>query len=355
MTKKTFLDQKGFISIFSVLIIMAVLTLITVGFAALSQRAQRRTLDTQLSMQAYYAAESGVNDASAYLRSHPTYTKESCEDDGVFGHQVDSANGIEYTCILVTRPTSLRYSNATETIGVLRFEDNREINEITFSWDSPSRGEIASSVDIFPDRTSWGGKVSPVRVDLVPLAGNGAALDRVSLVANTYTFYLYPTVNSGVTATEFTVSAGPGEAGRILNTRCADDDSAEFRCMATIQLSGPSPGRTSYGIRTTTLYGGVDSDVQPGYDGQGGELIEGQVDVDVTGRANDVYRRISVRVPLDGIGNPNWGLRDAFGLWTGDSICKRYFVGPGFNTSVTTSDLPSATQDVTRDTACAIQ
>ena len=42
---------------------MIVMSLIVLGFAQISRRNQRESLDRQLSTQAFYAAESGVNDA----------------------------------------------------------------------------------------------------------------------------------------------------------------------------------------------------------------------------------------------------------------------------------------------------
>jgi hypothetical protein len=55
--------EGGFVSIIVCMIIMTILSLITIGFAQIMAREQRQALDRQLSSQAFYAAESGVNDA----------------------------------------------------------------------------------------------------------------------------------------------------------------------------------------------------------------------------------------------------------------------------------------------------
>ena len=52
---------------------IVIISLIVLGFAQLARRNQRQTLDSQLSTQTYYAAESGVNAALRIVRSPHTY------------------------------------------------------------------------------------------------------------------------------------------------------------------------------------------------------------------------------------------------------------------------------------------
>lgn len=72
-------NQAGLVSFMVVTIIMIVLTLIVLAFARLVQREQVQTLDRQLNAQAFYAAESGINDAVRELSANPTLsTGPSC-------------------------------------------------------------------------------------------------------------------------------------------------------------------------------------------------------------------------------------------------------------------------------------
>src|ERR1039458_10050844 len=73
-------DQSGFASIVIASVIILVLSLITVGFAQLMQREQRSALDRQLSSQAYYAAESGINDAVSAINSGFNVAKSTCPE-----------------------------------------------------------------------------------------------------------------------------------------------------------------------------------------------------------------------------------------------------------------------------------
>ena len=60
-------DQRGIASLIITMVSMVIVTLIVLGFATLSRREQRQSLDRQLSTQAFYAAESGVEDARAVI------------------------------------------------------------------------------------------------------------------------------------------------------------------------------------------------------------------------------------------------------------------------------------------------
>ncbi len=70
--------QDGFASIVIAIIMVIVLSLITVGFAQLMRTEQRSALDKQLSSQAYYAAETGVNDAAKALNAGYAGVKTNC-------------------------------------------------------------------------------------------------------------------------------------------------------------------------------------------------------------------------------------------------------------------------------------
>ncbi|HET6924792.1 MAG TPA: pilus assembly PilX N-terminal domain-containing protein, partial [Candidatus Saccharimonadales bacterium] len=66
-------DERGMVSIMVTLVMIIVITLIVIGFAQVVRRNQRETLDRQLSTQAYYAAETGINDAykAMFIDSSP--------------------------------------------------------------------------------------------------------------------------------------------------------------------------------------------------------------------------------------------------------------------------------------------
>ncbi|MGH7234477.1 MAG: PilX N-terminal domain-containing pilus assembly protein, partial [Candidatus Saccharimonadales bacterium] len=77
MIKTKKLGEEGFAPIIVSIIIVIVLSLLTVGFVTLANNSAQNALNRQLSNNAYYAADSGVNDAIAaithgYLKAKTT-------------------------------------------------------------------------------------------------------------------------------------------------------------------------------------------------------------------------------------------------------------------------------------------
>ena len=84
------IDQKGMAAILITLIMMIVISLIVLGFAQITRHDQQQALDKQLSTEAFYAAESGINDAINaiqnlnYLTSHPNGKTNCGYDSALF-------------------------------------------------------------------------------------------------------------------------------------------------------------------------------------------------------------------------------------------------------------------------------
>lgn len=107
-------DEQGFAAIIVAVILLLVLSLITVGFAAQMRKEQRAALDNQLSTQAYYAAESGINDAVQALGSGViTTAKQTCPPDPQLpSNTVNAAENVSYSCLLIDpAPLSLEYGS----------------------------------------------------------------------------------------------------------------------------------------------------------------------------------------------------------------------------------------------------
>lgn len=60
-------DERGVVAIIVAVLLMTVLSLIVLATSQNSTREQRETIDRQLSDQAFYNAETGINDVANYL------------------------------------------------------------------------------------------------------------------------------------------------------------------------------------------------------------------------------------------------------------------------------------------------
>lgn len=364
--------QQGFVAIFTVIIIMAILSLITLGFSNITRQALRRTLDDQLNSQAFYAAETGINRAWRYIdgldegagASGPvslTYVKDSCPDPADdYGYAIDPSANISISCLLVNMvpedfdPGTVPVAGTNPPIRTyVKPLDPVNPNEFTFSWDTDDSSDLRNAYDerpnngfdgnnnpVLPPKANWGTggrNIGILRVDIVP-ADN---LARANMVNEGYTFFLYPTSHSsGSTA----FSVYPGQAyssqanhqGAVLLVRCADynpaTDPDDFRrCSVDITLAGAAHGE--YYMRLVSYYNPVRVSVVM-RDGSGIEqqFYGAQAVIDATGKVDDVSRRVQVRVPIKWSKNDYPGFAENFSILSASSLCKRLAGKPGTTT-----------------------
>lgn len=319
--------QQGFISIFTVLIIMTVLTLITVGFSNTIRNAQRRTLDNQLNTQAFYAAESGINDARLALKQDSTINKTTCQGDGYTGYNngIDAGLNVGYTCLLInSQPPSIKFDSIPTQSGnakVVPFEASTgaPITSFRVTWNgvktSPNVIDAPGVYpNIMPPTTTWGSHLGMLRIDLAPTEN----YDRANMIQNGFTFFLYPAID-GFAAVP-AVSNGTAGQGRLLFVQCGP----QGPCSANIALTSVSGALSSkYMLRMSALYNSVSATIDNLNAGGAANFVGAQAIVDVTGKANDVFRRLQVRLPLS-----QRGLAPIFAIQSGDSICKRILASP---------------------------
>jgi hypothetical protein len=325
-------NNNGFVSIFSVLIIMSVLTLIMVGFSQVVRRASVSNLNDQLSTQAFYAAESGVNAAITYLKTAGAADKTSC-NSGPAGSpttsttNLDSALQVGYTCVLISKSApDIKFSSVpvqgTAAPKIVTLDSGNAANiptglDVTLGSTSGSAFVSASSGGELPQESSRPATVlGMLRVDMVPTSGS---LDRAAL-SNGYTFFL----DFSTSGTNGSANVYKGvQAGELVRVKCA-----AAPCKATINLN--NSGSQAYSLRLQSIYSPLKVTIDKVTGPAGAiKLVNGQSIVDVTGQANSVYRRVQVRLPAEG------NLSTPFSLLTADSICKKLEITPGNTTDTT--------------------
>lgn len=325
-------NQKGMISIMTTMVLMIVISLIVLGFSQIARRNQRESLDRQLSTQAFYAAETGVNDVRELMRNainngNTVPDKTGCTDTGVGGFyaaldpDIDPAKGIKYSCLLVDpSPTELNYTiGSVSSVVPLISGNGSNFNSVTLEWESkatgnPMTGCPANATNVFVAKTNWACGYGVLRFDFVPTAGN---FNADTLQNNTMTAFAVP-VTAGGTATR---AYAPGSANG--NSRFGASCNAT-RCTLTIN----GLNQNAYHMRVSSIYKDVDLKITATRAGGGAaELSGAQAVIDSTGRAQDVLRRIQVNVPLRPTSKNE--LSD-FAIQSTDAICKRYTVMNGY-------------------------
>ncbi len=334
------LNEEGIVSIVITLIIMIILSLIVTGFAQLARREQREALDRQLSAQANYAAESGINafiDVLPNINVDLSPKRESCDQNVSFKAPIDqnknpfdaasaqlgqSGSNSSYTCLLYdTKPETLIGSVSTDSVFTVPLSTqtsdglSANLQNLTLSWVNNANGSSAirngAVAGQFPNKTTWGSNnVGALRVDLIPLG----VLSQDTLDSATKTFILYP-VSSG----QKTKDKNDIGRGDVIGVQCSNE------CKFTVtNLDKPN-----YILRVKSLYtpSKVTINSNSAIDGTGtpNKFVNAQVEVDSTGKATDVLKRIKVRLPF----NPKKptdiavGVRPDYVLSSNETICKK--------------------------------
>lgn len=342
-------NQAGLAAIIVATIIMVILSLITLGFARIMRREQRQSLDRSLSSQAFYAAESAVNDAVKRVQDEISpYTADKTTCTGApFNGAVDNTLGSSYTCLLIDQaPPTLEYTQGSITTNSSKVIPIREENGVTIpqlriAWEDPGLNTTAAGLNTtpvftcpvgspqLPAFTSWNSRIpGMLRLDIIP----SDALDRASLATKTVSMYLYPASagcnGAAKTIVNYSSQVGDTNKGQIIKVNCTAGNGPRD-CELKFVFDGASPNRLYY-MRVRSIYHSSDmtirafSDTNTADNASSQVSIKGaQVQIDATGKVNDVLRRIQVRVPVI----KSYPIPE-FVLQTTDSICKKIEVAP---------------------------
>lgn len=337
--QKVYRNESGMAAITIALILMLVISVITLGFARSVRREQRQALDYQLTTQAFYAAESGVNLAQQAIDKQLTdgvaIKKTNCPEPGDTyypsgSYQIDGTN-VAVTCLLVRDElTSQEYTSVdmNSIVGRLKNSAAANLTEIYISWQDTGGSANFASCNLatrFPKTAAnWTCGQPLLRVDLVPLFGE-TGLTRAALQNGQFTSFLYPVSGTNGNTSIGYAAASAGNLGSIQGVQCSAATNPDAPRYCTAKITGV-PASRSFGFRILSLYGqGANVSVYAkDTSATRASLIDGQVLIDSTARAADVLRRVEVRV------SPTGKLPD-FGIVTGgtDGMCKRYAINAG--------------------------
>jgi Tfp pilus assembly protein PilV len=342
-------SQSGMVAVMVTLIMMIVISLIVLGFAQVTRRAQRNALDSQLSTQAFYAAESGVNDAMNILKALPAGTapqpKSTCADTPTYQFdtlgQSNLGSGVSYSCVTIDpTPKSIPYKLGASSNAVIKLKTatGNPFQSLTFTW-VPAPGQEGQPLANCPGAVSqypvaagagqWNCKFAVLRTELTPTdAGN---LNRTSFMTNTHVNFFEPLRAGGG-------SVGAGANAQTVGGLC--QNAPVNTCKVTI--SGLSA--LTYYLRVGALYQPTTVSISA-TDSTGASvgLAEVQAQISSTGKAQDVLRRILVAVSLDGDADSS----PSAAIISGDTVCKRFMVTNG---SFRTQSFPGANGNPLCDT-----
>jgi Tfp pilus assembly protein PilX len=314
-------------SIMITMITMIVVSLIVLGFATISRREQGNTLDQQLSTQAFYAAESGIEDARNVIENdvktnQPILPRTSCTANAggatyATGSQMvlDSAHGVSYSCLLVNPAlTTAVYNGVGEQPTVVPINATQTITQLDIAWSptnnaSPSAAACpTSTTKTFSPSAGWTCNYGLLRTDLVP---TGGALTRAGLTSGSLSSFFEPFKAGGTASVSYSGNVGKANVTGVV---CTSGAGAQCK-VSIVGLAGSN----DLSLELSSLYQNSNVTISAYH---GGTLLttSGQVAVDVTGNAAGVLRRIQVRIPTNNTSN----LIPDYAFQSNAAVCKRY-------------------------------
>lgn len=305
-------QQSGLVSIIVAIIFITIISLVTTSFALLSRREQRQALDRQLSTQAFYAAESGINDAVQAAKSGPINITDCGQASSLSDSGSQLNDALSYTCVLVDeKPKTLEFAPVTtDDSTIVKLQAAVPIGKIRISWQDFEGSNVFADNDKYylpqaswntdhPD-TSYANNTGILRTTLIPITSN---MTRQGLIDASQTLFLYPKASSTVNQSgNYNYQPGQVNQGEYIDGQCnASNNTASRPRYCNVDINGLN-GTTTYYLRLKGIYRNARVTIQA-FDTSGSDanplaLESGQIVVDATGKATDVLRRVQVRVPV---------------------------------------------------------
>ena len=303
-------NQAGVVSIITVVLLAMVLTLITTAFVRSTTSNLRQALDNQLSTRAFYAAETGINDATTILNSQITIPPEAMNSDNCNSfldiikankpfpgnddpNIINSTDNVKYTCVLVkNKIDNIILTDPSVSKGYmfrLKRVDGNQVNDLQIKWGNNGQSIPSGTATELLTKENWGvNGIALIRITLYYPSN----FTRSSLINNQKTFFLRPVSSNGTNDLNF--GTNPSTPQSIpLGVNCT----AQSTCTLNVLNISKLPGIGSFVyIKVTPIYNSSNLTITA-YDStwKAVQLEDAQYSIDVTGRANDVYRRLEVR------------------------------------------------------------
>lgn len=343
MYKRLKQNQRGAVSMITVIFVSILLTVITTSFIRLAINEQRESTDDDLTTRAFYAAESGVEDAITAIKAKNVQHANECTPSSGPGTGNLSADlATAYTCQLIDMtPTSYQAQLAeNQSVFFVLDSGSDNIQSFTVSWHEYGDGGNGTDViersasSILPPKADWHDSSSPavsypamMRLQVLEVPDSG--VDRAAIEGGAKTVFLNPVNDVGSS----TFTSLPD--GSLVDAHCdTTGPPAPGTYICSMKITGLDDASNTYYLRLRSLY--RESNVKVIAETSGGSvvaLVNAQAVIDVTGKASDVYRRVEKRVSLQ-----NTSLWPDFTILSAEDICKDFVITDSANGDPLDSD-----------------
>lgn len=340
--------QSGAVSLFVVIFTAILLSIITLSFVQLMLQGQQQATTDDLSQSAYDSAQAGVEDAkrllllnqqcqngqggsATYCRSvREAVASDRCDmvnrilGDGTnnetliqrtAGSNADRQLNQAYTCVKITQ-------NTDDYIKTFDINENKliplrgvgEFDGIKVRWfvrnDSSSPTVTFPSVNVTADNklprggNEWQTPTTPalLRTQYINTKGSFSLSD-LDQSDRSRTMFVYP-ASTGSTELSFNL-VNRRSSSAPQQVRCEENFAKQYACEIVLKNlpGGAVPAGTTTYLNLGTLYNSSTVSIQLMRGGSAVKFNGVQPEVDSTGRANDIFRRVNARVELSAPSN----------------------------------------------------
>ncbi len=299
---KNTINQEGAASLLFTLVMIIIISLLAIGFSVITTNDQKATLDKSVSLQAEYAAQSGINSVVEGIINHNSAVSQSSTStcaptDGVIPTFPNPNTRI--TCLKWSySPQSLVYSSANSLSTIINpvsaSGSPTSISEVDITW-GPSDSMPKTTYTSFTN-SSLSGVVS----DNFPILKIVTANFDMS---NLTTTYVVP-----VSGSSSVVALGtPGI--NIISVGCgatsAKTCTAKLKCLQwTANVANSSCKATNGGLLTTSSFDGSQLSINiSGIQSTGGAAVQfsnSQVQIDSTAQNGNTVKRLVAGYTIGG-------------------------------------------------------
>ena len=375
--------ERGAVSIFIVIFTALLVTVVTVGFVQLIVQNQQQASQADLSQSAYDSALAGIEDAKRALaldkkcsannnivpgviciQLHTALISEECDtlqkifnsgegdSETIVRRQGSSGNADvaldqAYTCVKIIQNTpDYRRSGLTSErshLVPLRVAPGQSFNQVEIEWFMKKDAGLADSdtaalslpsiAPLLPaDNDGWGGNQTPplLRAQLIQTGSNFSLSDfdnQSGSGSDANTLFLYPS-GVGLTSYSFSQDNRLDGVSSPKQVRCDANSYATggYACKVTLALpqplNTPDLRQRNALLRLSVLYNTTRYRITLKNNGTPINFYGVQSEVDATGRANDLFRRVEARVELDSTDFPY----PEETVYLYGSLCKDFYV-----------------------------
>jgi len=194
-------QEQGFVSIIVAAILMVLMSVVTIGFSRAMQREQRQSLDRQLSSQAFYAAETAINDTyNKIIKDGSVAPIDSCDPSDLPNKGIIDKDepDVAFTCLRIDpSPSSLEFDNGkiatTESkVFPLSSKSGSAFSDIKIEWAGEGGNDFVTNCTGDLPVSGSSTALPILRFDMTALsnqAGVGVSTSRASINNNSKTLF----------------------------------------------------------------------------------------------------------------------------------------------------------------------